>query len=91
MFTQMGLTNLWVDLNTGLHLSNCDIQIICDSEQERCMKIYLSFERRYAYFSSTRLSSEPGTQFSIWIRKNDWQPLEGVFEREASAADSLHA
>ena len=87
MFTQIGLNNLWADLKAGACLESSDIQIVCDSEQERCMKIYISSERRYTLFSSKRSTSHTGAQFSIWIRTNAWQPFGSFFKREQLAVE----
>ena len=53
-----------------------DIQIVNDSATERCMKIYLLLERRYAYFSSKRLSDSAEAEFAIWVRTANWNPGE---------------
>lgn len=74
MFTQIGLNNLWNELSTGKFLLNSDIQIVCDSATERCMKIFLHFERRYAHFSSKRSTHQSNNKFSIWVRSTHWQP-----------------
>ncbi len=74
MFTQLGLSNLWNDLKTEKCLSSQDILIICDSHQERCMKIYMYREGRYAYFSSKQTSDRTGSRFEVWVRKNNWRP-----------------
>jgi len=86
MFTQLGLSNLWAELKTGKCPTSSDIQIVCDSEEERCMKIYLSSERRYTLFSSRRASNRANTEFSIWVRTNDWQPLGFFFQNEKLTA-----
>ena len=88
MFTQMGLSNLWDELKTGKCPMSSDIQIVCDSDEERCMKIYLSSERRYTLFSSRRASNRANSGFSIWVRTNDWQPLGFFFQREAFTAEN---
>jgi len=81
MFTQLGLSNLWNDLKIKRFLSNQDIQIICDSYHERCMKIYMHKEGRYAYFSSKRTSDRIDSLFEVWIRKSNWQPAP-VFKND---------
>jgi hypothetical protein len=73
MFTQIGLSNLWNELKAGRLLFGGDAQIVCDSETERCMKIYLNDENRYTYFSCKRSTSLVDKQFTIWIDSADWK------------------
>jgi hypothetical protein len=76
MFTQMGLNNLWNDLKTGEDFLCQNIQIVHDSAQERCMKIYLQQEGRFAYFSSTCSSGDSASHFETWVCTTNWQPNE---------------
>jgi hypothetical protein len=73
MFTQFGLDNIWCEAKSGVFWSNGDVQIVADSEQERCIKIYLYFERRFAYFSSKRSCLQPNQPFSLWLRSSQWE------------------
>jgi len=75
VWTQIGLTSLWNDLKKERFLCfYSDIRIMCDSAAERCMKVYLFNEKRYAYFSSERLPSHADNQFTDWISSASWQP-----------------
>ena len=90
MFTQLGLSSLWNDVIAGKFALISDVQIVCDSTTERCLKIFLHYERRYAFFSSKRLPNGVNNEFSIWIRSSHWpsvvsysskQPEELVIEQ----------
>jgi hypothetical protein len=86
MFTQDGLNNLWKDLISG-KFSNCsDIQVVCNSATERCMKVFLHFERRYVHFSSKFSQSQSGNEFARWVRTTNWQP-ESFYTREPESID----
>ena len=78
MFTQFGLENIWREAKSGVFSSCADVEITCDSAQERCLKIYMHSERRYFYFSSMRLSQQSPQPFSVWVRSNQWEPQSQV-------------
>ena len=44
MFTQFGLENIWREAKSGVFSSCADVEITCDSAQERCLKIYMHSE-----------------------------------------------
>jgi len=88
MFTQLGLSNLWNNLKTSKFFVSQDIQIICDSYHERCMKIYIHSEGRYAHFSSKRTPGRTNSPFELWVRTTDWQPAQRFYnEIEESFLD----
>ena len=72
MFTQVGLSNLWKEVKNGKWSFSSDIQIVCDSTHERCLKIYSLQERRYAYFWSKHSPERSEDESSIWIRSATW-------------------
>jgi hypothetical protein len=74
MFTQVGLSNLWKEVKGGKWSFSSDIQIVCDSVHERCLKIYSLQERRYAYYSSKRSLDRSEDEPSIWVRSVTWNP-----------------
>jgi len=74
MFTQIGLESVWREAKSGVFAYSPDVQIICDSAQERCLKIYMPLERRTSYFSSKCLSHQSEQPFSLWIRSAHWEP-----------------
>ena len=64
MFTQFGLQNVWHEAKAGIFSSCSDVEITCDSAQERCLKIYIQSERRHFYFFSRRPPHQPSEPFS---------------------------
>ena len=75
MFTQIGLNNLWNDAKSVQGFSfDADFQIICDSFNERCMRIFSQTERKFVYFSSRRLLNAPEQPYSVWVRSLRWEP-----------------
>jgi len=74
MFTQVGLENVWREAKAGIYFSSADVEIVCDTADERCLKIYMHFERRYSYFSSKRPSRQSNQSFALWVRVSRWEP-----------------
>ena len=72
MFTQLSLSNLWKEVKGGKWSFSSDVQLVCDSAHERCMKIYSFQERRYAYYSSKLSIGHSEYEASIWIRSATW-------------------
>ena len=74
MFTQLGLDSVWREAKANVFANSPDVQIICDSANERCLKIYMHLERRSSYFSSKRPSHHSNQPFSLWVRMTHWEP-----------------
>ena len=68
MFTQIGLDTIWREAKAGVYSFFSDVEIVCDREYERCLKIYMHCEKCHAYFSSVRAPHLLNQPFSAWLR-----------------------
>jgi len=91
MFTQIGLDNVWREAKSGVFSSIADVQIISDSDHERCIKIYLYFERRFAYFSSKRSLLQLNQPFSLWVRSSKLEHALPMQEPRQAVNDLAYA
>jgi hypothetical protein len=87
MFTQIGLDNMWREAKSGMFFYSADVQIISDSGYERCIKIYLHFERRFAFFSSKRSPLQLNQPFSLWVRSSQWEHVLPMVEPKRKVND----
>ena len=74
MFTQIGLDNIWREAKAGVYSFLSDVEIVCDCDYERCLKIYVHCEKCHAYFSSVRALHPLDQPFSAWVRFAQWEP-----------------
>ena len=91
MFTQIGLDNVWREAKSGVFSSSVDVQIISDTDHKRCIKIYLYFERHFAYFSSKRSLLQLNQPFSPWVRLSKLEHALPVLEPRQTVNDLAYA
>lgn len=75
MFTQTGLENLWTETKAGFVVLSDEIEIVFESDEEKCIKIYSHLEHCYIYFYSYRLPLDRENKFSPWIRSKNHKDI----------------